>query len=243
MSDASDRTIPATPRRRQAAVDAGMLPTASAIAAFVSLAATFACLPSWCRLVCDSAVESLRSVLRSPTDAGLADAAQPTLVIAASTGAVVLVSLAATLAIRLILEPVRFRPSRCLPDPRRLNPVRGTARLLSWATVTRLVWSCLAAAMLVAVGAWSVGPVGLDLGRTIGADPLTTAVPAWGSLWPVLAAAVGIAAVEWAFARLRFERRIRMTPQEYQDELRSLEADPKIKLQRHEARRASHRAA
>ena len=220
-----------------------MLPTTSTIAAFASLAATLACLPSWCRLVHDAAVESVRSVLRSPTDAGLADAAQPTLVIAASTGAVVLVSLAVTLAVRLLVDQVRLRPSRCLPDLRRLNPVRGVARVLSWTTVARIAWCSFATTMLVAVGAWTVGPLGADLGRTIGADPLATAVPAWSSLWPMLAVAVGIAAVEWSFARIRFERRIRMTPQEYQDDLRSLEADPKIKLQRQEAGRASRRAA
>jgi len=39
-----------------------------------------------------------------------------------------------------------------------------------------------------------------------------------------------VAACQWAFARRRFEARIRMTPQEFADEARSMQADPKVRL-------------
>jgi flagellar biosynthesis protein FlhB len=39
-----------------------------------------------------------------------------------------------------------------------------------------------------------------------------------------------MAACTWAIARLRFERRIRMTPQEYADEARSMQANPQVRL-------------
>ena len=46
----------------------------------------------------------------------------------------------------------------------------------------------------------------------------------------VAAAAVLLAASQWIVARLRFERRIRMTPQEYADEARSMQAAPQVRL-------------
>ena len=54
-------------------------------------------------------------------------------------------------------------------------------------------------------------------------------------LW-LTAAAAGVAASHWSLRRLRFERRIRMTPQEFADEARSMQADPKIRLM-HQPRR------
>jgi flagellar biosynthesis protein FlhB len=52
------------------------------------------------------------------------------------------------------------------------------------------------------------------------------------------AAAAGIAAGQWGFARLRFERRIRMTPQEFADEAKSVQADPKVRLLQQRRRQA-----
>jgi flagellar biosynthetic protein FlhB/type III secretion protein U len=54
-----------------------------------------------------------------------------------------------------------------------------------------------------------------------------------GLLLPVLLAAAAVAAAQWGLARVAFERRLRMTPEEFKEEMRSLEADPRIKLERH----------
>jgi len=39
-----------------------------------------------------------------------------------------------------------------------------------------------------------------------------------------------VAAGQWALARRRFERRIRMTPQEAVEEAKDMRADPRIRL-------------
>ena len=49
-------------------------------------------------------------------------------------------------------------------------------------------------------------------------------------LLPVVATAGGLAACQWGLARMRFEKRIRMTPDEFKDESRGMQADPKIRL-------------
>jgi flagellar biosynthesis protein FlhB len=59
--------------------------------------------------------------------------------------------------------------------------------------------------------------------------------------FPTVAAAAAVAAAQWGLARVRFEKRIRMTPQEFQDEMKSMEADPKVRLRREQGAR-SHTA-
>ena len=49
-------------------------------------------------------------------------------------------------------------------------------------------------------------------------------------LLPVVATAGVLAACQWGRARMRFEKRIRMTPDEFKDEPRGMQADPKIRL-------------
>jgi len=59
------------------------------------------------------------------------------------------------------------------------------------------------------------------------------------AILPLVAAAAVVAACTWAFSRRRFERRIRMTPQEYADEARSMQADPKVRLMRQQRRQSA----
>ncbi|MFN9367991.1 MAG: EscU/YscU/HrcU family type III secretion system export apparatus switch protein, partial [Planctomycetia bacterium] len=69
---------------------------------------------------------------------------------------------------------------------------------------------------------------------------LTAAEPAAtdGRVWEgarrgiaaVAAAAAVVAACQWAIARHRFERSIRMTPEEFAAEARSAQADPRVRL-------------
>ena len=47
-----------------------------------------------------------------------------------------------------------------------------------------------------------------------------------------------VAVAQWGLARWRFERRIRMTPQEFADEAKSMQADPKVRLLRQQRRKA-----
>jgi flagellar biosynthesis protein FlhB len=55
------------------------------------------------------------------------------------------------------------------------------------------------------------------------------------ALVAVAAGSVVLAAGQWIMARLRFERRIRMTPQEYADEARSMQAAPQVRLMQRRA--------
>jgi len=95
------------------------------------------------------------------------------------------------------------------------------------------VWNGLCLAVLVVAAAFATGPL-VSLLET--SAPILDAAPAIaalrGMLVPVLLAAAAVAAAQWGAARLAFERRLRMTPEEFKEEMSSLEADPKIKFER-----------
>lgn len=238
MSDASDRTIPATPRRRLAAEEQGLVPTAGLVAWAVAFLVGFALLPAWLRATGGSAVGWLRELLPAACLPCAEEVGPPVGLIVLTVGLVV-ATLASTLAVRALFDRIRFHPARCLPDARRLGLLRGTARIFSPRSAVRGFESAVAFLVVGGAAAYSLGRLVAGLGDMIVAEPTSSLMLAWQSLWPVVAAAVVTTLVRWALARASFERRIRMTPQEYREEMRSLEADPKVKLQRHTPRRAA----
>jgi flagellar biosynthesis protein FlhB len=56
------------------------------------------------------------------------------------------------------------------------------------------------------------------------------AAMAWRTLAWVVAAAAAVAVGQWILARRRFEQRIRMTPQEFAEEQKEMQADPRVRL-------------
>jgi flagellar biosynthesis protein FlhB len=72
-------------------------------------------------------------------------------------------------------------------------------------------------------------------------DMAAAGLVAWRAIGGMAAAAAGLAVVQWLFARRRFERRIRMTPQEFADEAKDLQADPRVRLLQQQRKAPPHR--
>jgi len=243
MADAADRTLPATPRRREAARRAGMMPVAALPAWVAGAATTLLLLPAWGRATLPAAADMVRDAIR----AGMAPwpapvewtAMAPAAILLPSIG-LVLASAGASLAVRFILDGLSWEPGRVAPDLQRIDPFAGLRRIFSGTT-------------LAAVGGGGCGLAALVAAATLGSGPLValfaaSAVPAAGPqawaaacnvLLALVATAAAVAAAQWGLARLRFERRIRMTPQEFADEAKSMQADPKVRLLQQRRRRAA----
>jgi len=237
MSDAADRSIPATPRRRAAAREDGAAPNA-AIPAFVALmAAAVLLLPGWSQTALPAAGGFLRESLAAAFTAPGHDAVDLRLLFPAQvllpTAALVVATAGAAVCVRFLFDGSAWRLARAAPRWQRIDPLAGAARLLSLATLRAVVWNGVCLGVIVAAAAFSAGPLVALLESS---TPLVEASPAIqalrGMLLPVLLAAAAVAAAQWGAARLSFERRLRMTPQEFKEEMRSLEADPKIKFER-----------
>jgi flagellar biosynthetic protein FlhB len=241
MSDTAARTLPATPRRREEARRAGMMPTA-ALPAWAATAVTALVLaPAWGRATLPAAAEMLRRVIRGGVapDAPVPDLATlvPAAVLLPTVG-LVLAAAAAGLAVRFLLDGLTWQPGRAAWDMRRIDPIAGLRRIFSAATLTAALGGALGLAALVAAAWLASGPlVGLLTRAESPGGPVAWAA-AQATFVALAAAAALVAAGQWAVARLRFERRIRMTPQEFADEAKSMQADPKVRLFRQQRRRA-----
>jgi flagellar biosynthesis protein FlhB len=225
MADAADRSLPASPRRREAARRQGALPTASGPAWAVTAIVGVALAPSWARATLPAAVEMLRSCLATaaagrPLDLSLA---LPAAVLLPTVG-VVLAAGGAGLAVRLLCDGPAWHPARLVPDLARLDPLAGLGRVFSRRSLAAAVGGCLGLCCLVAVASWVAGPL-------VG---LVTSGDAFGGGEPLLAA---VTLCQWALARRRFEARIRMTPAEAADEARAETAAARIVFARRERRR------
>lgn len=233
MGDDSDRVIPATPRRREAARREGLMPAATLPAWVATVGATVLLVPTWAKATMDAATTLVRETL---TAAGGGAAAEPlpmasVVSVALPTIAVVLAAAAAGLGVRFMLDGVSWQPGRIAPAYRRIDPLAGLGRVLSLRTLASACGSGLGLAVVAAAAALAIRPL------VAGGDPAAAFAAAWRSVAGMLAAAAVVAVAWWLLARRRFEQRIRMTPEEFADEAKSVQSDPKIRLLRQQARR------
>ena len=236
MADDSDRVIPATPRRREAARRQGAMPTA-ALPAWVATAGTaILLLPLWWTATAPAAADLTRAAIRAagagrPFDpwAGLTAVATPTV-------AVVVAAAVTGLAVRLLLDGFSWQPARIVPSLRRIDPFAGLTRIFSGQTATNIVGAAAGLAVMTIAAAFAVRPLVALAAAGLGAEARVAAA-AWRAAAWLFAAAAVVAACRWLAARRRFERRIRMTPEEFAEEARSAQADPKVRLLRQQQRR------
>ncbi len=227
MADTADRTIPATPRRREQARRAGLEPTATLPAWAASAATAILLTPAWARSTIPAAAEAFREAASTATLLGEASSPISLAVVMPSLG-VIAASAAAGMAVHLATGGVAFQPSRAAFTPERINPFAGIRRIFSAGTLFGMLGHAAALVTLVAVAIMAVRPLAAMM-ATPAEGPAVGDV-AWRAIaWLAVAAAV-LATVQWFVARRRFERRIMMTPQEFADEAKDLQADPRIKL-------------
>lgn len=215
------------------------MPLSSLPAWLAAVLVAVALAPAWAAATLPTAAAMLRATLATAGDDAAFD---PTLLVDLRlflpTVAVVLASGAAGIGVRVLLDGVAWRPGRVAPAWQRIDPLAGLSRICSWSTLRALVGNSIALAVLLAAAVWSIAPLlaAVDV-ADMAADPSRLIARGQRALIPLAGVAAGVAALQWALARRRFEARIRMTPEEYQDEAKSLQADPKVKLMREQSRR------
>jgi len=236
MPDANDRTIPATPRRREAARREGLMPNAAPLSGAAAALAALLLAPVWAQATFPAAAACLQEYLAAAMAVGPAGSElRMTAVLApavwAPTVGVVLAAAGVGLAVRLVLDGFSWRPARAGIDLARVHPWTGLVRIASWRTLAAACGSAAALVVLIVAVLAGAAPLAAVLGSpdTL-LDPVRGFRAAWQPLVAAAATATVVAAVQYVAARLRFERRIRMTPQEFADEAKSLQADPKIRL-------------
>jgi flagellar biosynthesis protein FlhB len=233
MADTSDRTIPATPRRREAARRAGLSAPADLPAWAASAATALVLAPWWARTTIPAAADGVREVFTATlVDAGAGSQVWPLpIALVLPTLVVVTAAAAAGLVVRFACDGVSWQPQRAAPDLRRIDPLAGLARIFSRATLGTLLTGAMGLAVLLATAAFAGRPL-LAVQATLPepGDLGPLAVMAWQALAWLMAGAAGVAFGQWLLARRRFERGIRMTPQELAEEQKEMQADPRVRL-------------
>ena len=234
MSESQDRTLPATPRRRESARNKGLAPNATALGWPAMAAVVLAVMPVWYRTTASatvSAIENIQMTRKGGSPYELLPIIFPTVV-------VVMLALGVLLIVRTFFDGAAWRLDRLAFRFERIDPKVGLQRIVSKGTVVRAATSFVGLAIL-ASAAWSLsGPVVVVLADFVaqprvdegqGSGLLFTAV---NYLWGMLMIAGIVATADWWLQRFRFERKIRMTPNELREELRGLRSDPKVRWQR-----------
>jgi len=232
MSSASDRRLPATPRRREAARRQGMMPTAALPAWVASAVVAILLLPWWGRTTLDAASTMVRDAIVAADGRAATDwTAMPPAAVWIPTAVLVAAAAAAGLAVRFVLDGFAFRPGRIAPDLRRIDPRAGLARIFSRTAFGAILGHGRGRGQLGGAAGRASGPF---VALLTAAEPAATDGRVWEGarrgIAAVAAAAAVVAACQWAIARLRFERSIRMTPEEFAAEARSAQADPRVRL-------------
>lgn len=239
MSDASDRTLPATPRRREAARRAGLGAPADLPAWAASAATAVLLAPAWARSTIPAAADAFRETCAAAlADGGAGDVPWPlpVAVVLPSLG-LVAAATAAGLAVRFFADGLRWQPGLAAPDPRRIDPWAGLARIFSRGTVIAFLVSSAGLVILLVAAARVAGPLAALQASPPAPDAVGgLAAAGWRATLSLVAVAAAVAAGQWLLARLRFERGLRMTPQEFADERRDLQADPRVRLLQRERR-------
>ena len=234
MSQGNDRTIPATPRRREDARNKGLAPTGAVLGWPAMAAVVLIALPFWFRATASAAVAAIQDI--QMTDGGRGE--QVLLPIVFPTIIVVCLALGVMLLVRTFFDGAVWRLDRIVFRFERIDPRVGLQRIASSATGVRVVLSFVGFAVL-ATAAWLLaGPLLVvlaelpaSLGRGVGQGGAVMSA-AVGYLWGILTVAIAVTVMDWWLQRFRFERKIRMTPSELREELRSLKANPKVRWQR-----------
>ena len=245
MADDGDKTLDPTPHRRQQAREKGQFARSHDLNAAGLLVGGLAAL----LLAGGRVLEFLASLMTDHLSGSAwlsdlpASAADPsaalvdrwtTLVPSLATAVLPLLALAlaASVAVQLVQSGLRLRPQGAAPDFARINPLAGLARLASGGNLARVAFGPLKLATIVGVAVWCLyGRVG-ELASISDLSVGEIARYVWETcLWTcvkIAAALAGLAVLDYALARWKFERDLKMTPAELRDEMRNLQGDPQV---------------
>lgn len=229
MNDTLERTIPATPRRRDEARRQGLMPTPDGPAWAALIATVTLLLPAWGRSTVDAVRNLLQAGLATNTAGDL-----PILATMLPTLLVVLAGMLVGLLVRGLLGGGLWVPGRFRPRLSRIDPFHGLSRIFSVTTIHSLLLGTATLTILMTV-AWltmpplaAVPPVG-GSGQILDAAALDmlTGMHRW--LTGIVLTAALVVAIRWMLERRWFEQRIRMTPAELREERRHAESTARVR--------------
>jgi flagellar biosynthetic protein FlhB len=252
MSDREDKTLAPTPRRRQQAREAGQVAKSHDLVSAVLMLGSLGLLVFAGGNLLSYLAEFLKHSLgggawQQTVEAGsVRDAvveSSQTLSLELGRRLLPLIGGAGVLALaaHLVQSGILFLPNRVLPELSRVNPARGLGNLASGSNLARVAFGLGKVAVVLAVGAtglWSRREEVIQLAAFDAADLGTRA---WelclSSCLEMGAALLALASLDYLYQRWRLERDLHMSPQEFREELREMQGDPRLAARRRDLAR------
>jgi flagellar biosynthesis protein FlhB len=247
LQQAESRTEEATPLRLDEARRAGFVPR-SADVTNVAVLITAGVMIAWLGPMLLDGVKAMTAALLDgraeplATPAALSKALKAALpgVLLPAAGIVGSCVVAAILAGAVQFKPLTtFEPIR--PQWSRLSISAGLKRMISLRGSVRTALALAKIAMLawLGVGVVRTGMAGFLAITQSDAEHLVSnfAGLARGTLVPLIAALVVLAAADWLFQRWQWRRDLRMSRQQWKEDLKRMEGDAMIRTARRKARR------
>jgi flagellar biosynthesis protein FlhB len=133
----------------------------------------------------------------------------------------------------LLQTGLLWRANAVQPDVERINPIKGLSRLFSLRSVMELVKGLFKIAIVTGVGLWVARYDLLQIPALIGFD-MGTVLQVTGQLSLKVALAVAgaitvLASLDYFYQRYEWERSLRMSKEEVKEEHKATEGDPLIK--------------
>lgn len=241
--DRSNRTEPATPKRKEEARKKGQIAVSRDLSTAVILLSGIGLLAAMLPVGVQKMTEMTRQglALSFPLDfhGGMSIEQVYSVVIHAGI-AVVTLSLPIVMGIlvmgsaaSLLQTGLLWRAEAVQPDVARISPIKGLSRLFSMRSVMELVKGLLKIAVVTAVGLWAVrndvfqipGLIEFDIGTVL---QVTGGLSLKVSLAVAGAIAV-LAGLDYFYQRYEWERSLRMSKEEIKEEHKASEGDPFIK--------------
>jgi flagellar biosynthetic protein FlhB len=254
MAEDSDleRTEPASGRRLEQAREQGQVPRSREVGAFLVLivsAGVFWFLGSWM-------VHRVAAVMRRGLTLDVPLTREPQLVLVrfadlSYEALLVLLPLFGALMLAVLASPWflgswNFSPKALQPDLKRLDPLKGLGRLVSWSGLLELLKAVAKAGLIAGVGMAVIWSERGDI-LALFSQPLESALASAGhllafSFLAVVAAMLIIVVIDVPFQLWEYHEKLKMTREEVRQEQKEMEGDPHVKgrirsLQREAARR------
>ncbi|MDA0189703.1 MAG: flagellar biosynthesis protein FlhB [Proteobacteria bacterium] len=254
MAEDSDleRTEPASGRRLEQAREQGQVPRSREVGAFFVLivsAGVFWFLGSWM-------VHRVATVMRRGLTLDVPLTREPQLVLVrfadlSYEALLVLLPLFGALMLAVLASPWflgswNFSPKALQPDLKRLDPLKGLGRLVSWSGLLELLKAVAKAGLIAGVGMAVIWSERGDI-LALFSQPLDSALASAGhllafSFLAVVAAMLIIVVIDVPFQLWEYHEKLKMTREEVRQEQKEMEGDPHVKgrirsLQREAARR------
>jgi flagellar biosynthesis protein FlhB len=232
VAERDEKTFPALPQRRQRAREQGEIARSRELTAAVSFAAFAILVAAAGPYLGRQVLAAFRAAVAATSSPDPAIALRQSMLVPASFVLSIIVILKTAACVGTIAQGgIVFAPARVMPDFTRLNPVQFFARIFSVAGVIELGKAGLKIVVVVII-TWKAATAAFAAGES--AHGVSEALAILESamrrlLCSCAALAMIIAGADYAYKLYEYEGELRMTRQEFLDELKQEEGNPQVK--------------